>query len=208
MGLRRAADAGRRGRDHPAPACRGVFCSQRQTAGKAVSRVSREVAANGGRRGYRARRPKAPKQACPQLGAQVSCWRADWWSPVQSSRRSRIGVARFALLVALALHSLAALLIAAIALGAEGGMCLKAGVATTVGRARKDERGANDPSRRGRDSMRLRHRTGDCHRQVRVQHRRSALITGDSRAPPRVSWWLAVLASRVARRSRTMLQLG
>ena len=46
-------------------------------------------------------------------------------------------MARFALLVALALHSLAALLIAAIALGAEGGMCLKAGVATTVaGRAR------------------------------------------------------------------------
>ena len=50
--------------------------------GKAVSTVSREVAANGGRGGYRAwrahqracqqaRRPKACKLACPQLAAQV-----------------------------------------------------------------------------------------------------------------------------------------
>lgn len=69
--------------------------------GKAVSTVSREVAANGGRAGYRAwrahqrareraRRPKTPKLACPQLAAQVTTWLQDWWSPVQISRRLRI----------------------------------------------------------------------------------------------------------------------
>ena len=69
--------------------------------GKAVSTVSREVAANGGRAGYRAwrahqrareqaRRPKTPKLACPQLAAQVTTWLHEWWSPVQISRRLRI----------------------------------------------------------------------------------------------------------------------
>jgi transposase, IS30 family len=69
--------------------------------GKAVSTVSREVAANGGRDRYRAwrahqrareqaRRPKTPKLACPQLAAQVTCWLAEWWSPVQISRRLHI----------------------------------------------------------------------------------------------------------------------
>jgi transposase, IS30 family len=69
--------------------------------GKAVSTVSREVAANGGRAGYRAwrahqrareqaRRPKTPKLACPQLAAQVATWLEQWWSPVQISRRLRI----------------------------------------------------------------------------------------------------------------------
>jgi transposase, IS30 family len=69
--------------------------------GKAVSTVSREVAASGGRGGYRAwraqqrareqaRRPKTPKLACPQLAAQVTSWLAEWWSPVQISRRLRI----------------------------------------------------------------------------------------------------------------------
>jgi IS30 family transposase len=69
--------------------------------GKAVSTVSREVAANGGRGGYRAwrahqraraqaRRPKTPKLACPQLAAQVTTWLAEWWSPQQISRRLRI----------------------------------------------------------------------------------------------------------------------
>jgi IS30 family transposase len=69
--------------------------------GKAVSTVSREVAANGGRGGYRAwraqqraceqaRRPKVPKLACPQLAAQVTGWLEQWWSPVQISRRLRI----------------------------------------------------------------------------------------------------------------------
>ena len=68
--------------------------------GKAVSTVSREVAANGGRGGYRAwrahqrareqaRRPKTPKLACPQLAAQVAAGLAGWWSPVQISRRLR-----------------------------------------------------------------------------------------------------------------------
>jgi transposase, IS30 family len=69
--------------------------------GKAVSTVSREVAANGGRGAYRAwrahqrareqaRRPKTPKLACPQLAAQVATWVHEWWSPQQISRRLRI----------------------------------------------------------------------------------------------------------------------
>jgi transposase, IS30 family len=69
--------------------------------GKAVSTVSREVAANGGRGAYRAwrahqraraqaRRPKTPKLACPQLAAQVTGWLEEWWSPQQISRRLRI----------------------------------------------------------------------------------------------------------------------
>jgi IS30 family transposase len=70
--------------------------------GKAVSTVSREVAANGGRDGYRAwrahqrareqaRRPKTPKLARPQLAARVTSWLAEWWSPVQISARLRTG---------------------------------------------------------------------------------------------------------------------
>src|SRR6516165_10121144 len=69
--------------------------------GKAVSTISREVAANGGREGYRAwrahqrareqaRRPKTPKLACPELAAQVATWLAEWWSPVQIAARLRI----------------------------------------------------------------------------------------------------------------------
>jgi len=68
--------------------------------GKAVSTVSREVAANGGCAGYRAwrahqrareqaRRPKPCKLACPRLAAQVAGWLHQWWSPVQISRRLR-----------------------------------------------------------------------------------------------------------------------
>ena len=69
--------------------------------GKAVSTVSREVAGNGGRGGYRAwrahqrareraRRPKTPKLACPRLAAQVTEWLEAWWSPQEISRRLRI----------------------------------------------------------------------------------------------------------------------
>jgi transposase, IS30 family len=69
--------------------------------GKAVSTVSREVAAGGGRGAYRAwraqqrarqqaRRPKPCKLACPQLAAQVAGWLEGWWSPVQIARRLRI----------------------------------------------------------------------------------------------------------------------
>jgi transposase, IS30 family len=69
--------------------------------GKAVSTVSREVAASGGRAGYRAwrahqrarqqaRRPRTPKLACPELAARVAGWLEQWWSPVQISRRLRI----------------------------------------------------------------------------------------------------------------------
>jgi transposase, IS30 family len=69
--------------------------------GKAVSTVSREVAANGGRAQYRAwrahqrareqaRRPKTPKLACPRLAAQIALWLEEWWSPQQIARRLRI----------------------------------------------------------------------------------------------------------------------
>ena len=84
----------------------GLHAGQSVTAiaarlGKAVSTVSREVAANGGQSGYRAwrahqrareqaRRPKTPKLACPQLAAQVATWLDQWWSPVQIARRLRI----------------------------------------------------------------------------------------------------------------------
>src|SRR5215469_10217525 len=69
--------------------------------GKAVSTVSREVAANGGRGAYRAwraqqrareqaRRPKTPKLACPRLAVQVALWLEEWWSPRQIAHRLRI----------------------------------------------------------------------------------------------------------------------
>jgi IS30 family transposase len=69
--------------------------------GRATSTVSREVAANGGRAGYRAwraherareraRRAKAPKLACPRLAAQVTSWLEGWWSPAEIARRLRI----------------------------------------------------------------------------------------------------------------------
>lgn len=68
--------------------------------GKAVSTVSREVAANGGRSDYRAwrahqqaqqraRRPKTPKLSRPRLAAQVTAWLREWWSPEQISHRLR-----------------------------------------------------------------------------------------------------------------------
>ena len=66
--------------------------------GKATSTVSREVAGDGGRGGYRAwrahqrareraRRPKIPKLACPRLAAQVT----ECWKPGGHRRRSRPG---------------------------------------------------------------------------------------------------------------------
>jgi IS30 family transposase len=69
--------------------------------GKAVSTVSREVAANGGRGNYRAwrahqrareqaRRPKPCKLASPRLAAQVGSWLTEWWSPVQIAGKLRL----------------------------------------------------------------------------------------------------------------------
>jgi IS30 family transposase len=69
--------------------------------GRAVSTVSREVKANGGRDAYRAhlahqaaceraRRPKTPKLACPRLVGQVAEWLEQWWSPEQIAERLRI----------------------------------------------------------------------------------------------------------------------
>jgi len=79
----------------------GSFTAIAARLQRAVSTVSWEVAANGGRGAYRAwrahqraraqaRRPKACKLACPQLAAQVTRWLHQWWSPVQISRRLRI----------------------------------------------------------------------------------------------------------------------
>ena len=69
--------------------------------GRAVSTVSREVAANGGRADYQAwrahrraatqaRRPKRPKLDHPQLAVQVTVWLQQWWSPEEIARRLRI----------------------------------------------------------------------------------------------------------------------
>ena len=79
----------------------GSFTVIAARLGKAVSTVSREVAANGGRGQYRAwrahqrararvRRPKIPKLSCSRLAAQITGWLQDWWSPQQISRRLRI----------------------------------------------------------------------------------------------------------------------
>ncbi len=68
---------------------------------RCISTVSREVAANGGRGGYRAwrahlrareqtRRPKSPKLACPRLARQVEEWLKQWWSPEEISQRLRM----------------------------------------------------------------------------------------------------------------------
>jgi transposase, IS30 family len=73
--------------------------------GRAVSTVSREVAANGGRDGYRAwraharareraRRPRACKLDNPVLAAQVAAQLAGWWSPQQIAARLRIAYPR------------------------------------------------------------------------------------------------------------------
>jgi IS30 family transposase len=69
--------------------------------GKAASTISREVARNGGRPGYRAwrahqqardraRRPKTAKLSRPRLAAQVSQWLREWWSPQEIAGRLRI----------------------------------------------------------------------------------------------------------------------
>ena len=68
--------------------------------GKAVSTVSREVKASGGREDYRAwqgheraakcaRRPKTLKLSCPRLAAQVTTWLEEWWSPEEIALRLR-----------------------------------------------------------------------------------------------------------------------
>jgi len=84
----------------------GLARGERLTAiavrlGRSVSTVSREVAANGGRDGYRAwaghlrareraRRPKASKlSSCPRLRNQVEKWLSEWWSPDEIAQRLR-----------------------------------------------------------------------------------------------------------------------
>ena len=76
--------------------------SSRRRLGRAVSTVSREVAANGGREGYRAwrahqrareraRRPKRLQAGLPPAGRPGQrSWLQEWWSPEQIARRLRI----------------------------------------------------------------------------------------------------------------------
>ena len=68
--------------------------------GTAVPAVSREVAANGGRGGYRAWRahqrapasqaPEGAEAGLPAAGRPGRRWLEEWWSPVQIARRLRI----------------------------------------------------------------------------------------------------------------------
>jgi IS30 family transposase len=78
-----------------------TFTAIAARVGRAVSSVSREVAANGGRGGYRAwrahqrarertRRPKPSKFADRRLVTQVQRWLKEWWSPEAIARRLRI----------------------------------------------------------------------------------------------------------------------
>jgi transposase, IS30 family len=78
-----------------------TFTSIAGLVGRAISTVSREVAANGGRNRYRAweahqqadrraRRPKTPKLTHPALAAQVTEWLEEWWSPEEIARRLQI----------------------------------------------------------------------------------------------------------------------
>jgi transposase, IS30 family len=77
------------------------FAALAARLGRATSTVSREVAANGGRRDYRAwrahqrararaRRPKPFKLSCGRLVDQVSAWLKDWWSPQEIANRLRM----------------------------------------------------------------------------------------------------------------------
>jgi IS30 family transposase len=77
------------------------FTQMAEAIGRACSTVSREVARNGGRDGYRAwtaqcsaamlaRRPKTLKLMAGPLADQVTEWLEEWWSPEEIARRLRI----------------------------------------------------------------------------------------------------------------------
>lgn len=77
------------------------FTAIASVIGRAVSTVSREVGANGGRGAYRAcqahrraaaqaRRAKRPKLAHIPLATKVTSWLKEWWSPEEIAQRLRI----------------------------------------------------------------------------------------------------------------------
>src|SRR5579872_3370258 len=78
-----------------------AFAEIARQLGRSTSTISREVAANGGREGYRAwrahdrafresRRPKRCKLDDARLSDQVTDWLKAWWSPEEIARRLRI----------------------------------------------------------------------------------------------------------------------
>ena len=78
-----------------------TFSAIAAALGRSVSTVSREVAANGGRDGYRAwrahqrahqrsLRPKPRKLGSPELATLVTRWLKKWWSPKEISQRLRL----------------------------------------------------------------------------------------------------------------------
>lgn len=92
--------------DHREEISRGLSLGHSYTAiagqlGRAVSTISREVAANGGREGYRAaaahrraferaRRPKTTRLSHPRLAEVVTDWLLEFWSPLAIARRLRL----------------------------------------------------------------------------------------------------------------------
>ena len=78
-----------------------TFSAMAAGLGRSVSTVSREVAANGGRGGYRAaaaharafqraRRPKPTRLSDPGLAQLVTDWLLEFWSPLAIARRLRV----------------------------------------------------------------------------------------------------------------------
>ncbi len=78
-----------------------TFTAIAATIGRAVSTVSRDVGANGGRDGYRAwcahqqageraRRPKSSKLEHGPLVAVVTAWLEQWWSPEQIANKLQL----------------------------------------------------------------------------------------------------------------------